>query len=604
MDGTLRDLTSALVQQDLPTVTRLIDDLRLEIAEHLHGRVDEGRSQGRQHPRPYINVPEAGGKTKTLAVYVCSGTADTVGHEIHTPVSPSPGARSALVVVIGGWTTDDGMPERVDGFEVTLVGPVEGRDEWRLRDDSGRLRDTTTLRAGLDRIRSGSLPELVVPEAEPVVPEAVTAPMPPVVTVVTDRPSEPAVAVPSFLLVADEWESRHGGISTFNREFAVALRTAGADVRVLVPEVSESERDAAEQADVTLIGSTPALGLSGKDLLLTKPPFAGDDYRPDVIVGHGRLLGPYAEVLRRDYFPAARRLHIVHTDAESLEVAKEWPGDESRMEIAGQRTQDEIDLAGTADLVAGVGPWLSDAIADDLLGQSAAPPVFRLTPGLRVTDNSVVKPPSRREVLLIGRAEDFRSKGIDIAVQAVEIAVKLVSGGPSYRPTLVIRGVPKSDAQKVKDHLDELSTRGFKAVMREFRPDEKTLWEDLRKARVVIMPSRHEGFGLAAYEAIAATVPVLITAESGLAHLLRELKIEDGDRSQPREIVSMDGTDEEIAQRWGEEIARVLLDPAGSVTRAADLRAQINAKVSWAATVAELFETLGRLPAQRPGGGA
>jgi glycosyltransferase involved in cell wall biosynthesis len=47
------------------------------------------------------------------------------------------------------------------------------------------------------------------------------------------------------------------------------------------------------------------------------------------------------------------------------------------------------------------------------------------------------------------------------------------------------------------------------------------------------MPSRHEGFGLVALEAISAGVPVLVSKESGLGRMLIEC-LPDEDRRAPR----------------------------------------------------------------------
>ena len=49
----------------------------------------------------------------------------------------------------------------------------------------------------------------------------------------------------SVLAVATEWESRHGGLSTFNRELCKALVSIGHTVMCLVPSASESEVQAA-----------------------------------------------------------------------------------------------------------------------------------------------------------------------------------------------------------------------------------------------------------------------------------------------------------------------------------------------------------------------
>jgi D-inositol-3-phosphate glycosyltransferase len=79
-------------------------------------------------------------------------------------------------------------------------------------------------------------------------------------------------------------------------------------------------------------------------------------------VGHGRVLGRYAAAQQQQFFPKARRVHFVHTDAEQLEAAKEEPGGGSNMINADARRNLERDLARSADLVVGVGPLLTGTI--------------------------------------------------------------------------------------------------------------------------------------------------------------------------------------------------------------------------------------------------
>jgi D-inositol-3-phosphate glycosyltransferase len=77
----------------------------------------------------------------------------------------------------------------------------------------------------------------------------------------------------------------------------------------------------------------------------------------------------------------------------------------------------------------------------------------------------------------------------------------------------------------------------------------------------MIMPSRHEGFGLAAYEAIAAGVPVLVSQDSGLARLLME-KVPNGEQAIPREILPVRGDSTANAEIWGQALYETLSDPS------------------------------------------
>lgn len=401
--------------------------------------------------------------------------------------------------------------------------------------------------------------------------------------------SQYGVAAPArkFLLIADEWVSNRGGISTFNRELAIALAAEDCQVHVVVPEASPGERDHAADNGVTLVTPDPFMGLSGTQLLLTRPRIdegQGNTYKPDVIVGHGRVLGPYAHAVRELYFPTAKRLHFVHMDAESLESAKEVPGGPSRMETADSKQTLERQLSLSAHLVAGVGPLLSDYVDSQTRSSvPERPEILNFVPGMRAwrhpADPSNLPP--RLEVLFIGRAEDANSKGIDIAIASVARARKLLEEEwKGETPQLIIRGARSAMADEVRKMLDEASLTSS-VILRPYSSDEEDLRRDLLGASVVIMPSRHEGFGLAAYEAIAAGVPILISERSGLAKLLVE-NIDDGSRSRPSGIVPVDGRPAvEIHELWGAALARVLRDKPGAFEKAKILRETLANKFTW-----------------------
>ena len=125
--------------------------------------------------------------------------------------------------------------------------------------------------------------------------------------------------------------------------------------------------------------------------------------------------------------------------------------------------------------------------------------------------------------------------------------------------------------------------------MRPYSDDESSIRADLWQSRVVLMPSRHEGFGLAALEAIAAGVPVLISEESGLARLLeRDLGEEFAEMILPTQ-----GDASRVAATWGAALAERLKDPTAAFRRAHALRDRLSAIISWDKAADALLEALG-----------
>lgn len=408
------------------------------------------------------------------------------------------------------------------------------------------------------------------------------------------RDREPRQQAQRYLLVADEWESGRGGISTVNRELAISLAAAGLDAAVLVPEVGENDSKSASQLGVKLVAPARIPGLSDRETLLLRPVFAEKDWEPDVIVGHGRLLGPYAFAQQQQFFPHARRVHFVHTDAEQLEAAKEELGGESRMVSADERRTLERDLARSADLVVGLGPLLAETIRDELIGPGPLSTVAELVPGLRKTfDVLQAQPPVKNRILIVGRADDFQSKGIDIAAEALLRIVDRWPDDRPHRPDLIVRGVPNGAADEVKAQLDAIFEGRVHYALRPYSSTEDEVVNDLAQARVLLLPSRHEGFGLAAYEAIASGVPVLVSSESGLAQFLRQSKLD----TSPTSIVpTRDSATHLAIDRWADAIERVLDKPAAARIRAGELRDAIGAIIDWQKSSAALIREVNQLP--------
>jgi D-inositol-3-phosphate glycosyltransferase len=413
-------------------------------------------------------------------------------------------------------------------------------------------------------------------------------------------PTFPSPAPLRVLLVADEWHSGLGGISTVNRELATALARVGADVKVVVPEASRSDIAAAAEVGVELAFPGTIPGLSGKELLRGRPGFEDPIWEPQLIIGHGRILGPYAYAVQDAYYPNARRLHVVHTQPERLEQAKSGLETPPDLRDVAERRKVETELARTADLVAGVGPLLKAFIATEgrgWRGTGSSPQIFELIPGLKEWGELAV--PSdlteSAQVLLIARADDIRSKGIDIAI----LATKEAAGGVPdsiERPELIIRGVPNAEtADRLHQMISNLVGGSSHVSLRLFSADDADIRSDLMSCCMLLMPSRHEGFGLVALEAISAAVPVLISNESGLARLLQR-EFPDGHRPWPREVVETTENTEKNVAAWSRAILNVLLDPQGASERAYALRDQMASKFNWqsaARRIVDLAQPLG-----------
>lgn len=339
-----------------------------------------------------------------------------------------------------------------------------------------------------------------------------------------------------FVAVVDEWFSRKGGISTFNRELCRGLGRLGYRVLCLVTEpfANEEEDDAA---------------LSGVKLLRRPPEDA-----PDVLLGHDHISGAQALELKRTRYPRSRAVLLIHTGPDEIEWHKD-AADEKLSASAATKAEAQAKVASGADLVFGVGPVLTDQIHDALRRRKLRNThVHELLPWLLPVESADASPPRRAQCLLVGRPEHVRLKGIDLAVRALERL-----GDP---PPLYLRGASHGTTAALREKLQ--SRLGANLRVQLFDPDEARNSDAFRGATVVLMPSRSEGFGLVGLEAISYCVPVLVSAKSGLGEVLLKLATEAARAA----VVPVSLEDEDAIAAWKNAVEVKLRAPEPAFAQA------------------------------------
>jgi glycosyltransferase involved in cell wall biosynthesis len=257
------------------------------------------------------------------------------------------------------------------------------------------------------------------------------------------------------------------------------------------------------------------------------------------------------------------------------------------------RTQIELDLGRTAARVIAVGPRLHNRYQRDLHPYNVPSPL-RLDPGFDTQSVDLRNPPPGAPwtILVLGRLEDDRLKGLDLAAKAVGLAASRREPGAKALE-LEVRGAPHNTSTELKGKLCDWS--GYPAlsvVVRPFTTDTESLDADVKSASLLLMPSRSEGFGLVGLEAIVAGTPVLVSSESGLGAMLREaLEHEQAGRI----VVPMSGDDDEDGERWGRAVEGMLRDREAAFRRAMEVRALLATRKTWAAAVAGLLAELHEL---------
>ncbi|MFM0741594.1 glycosyltransferase [Paraburkholderia xenovorans] len=385
----------------------------------------------------------------------------------------------------------------------------------------------------------------------------------------------------TVLLMATEWRSAHGGLSTFNRHLCITLAAQGHRVYCAVPQAGDSDIAHARQHGVTLVAAPATLGadeLSGLSRRLPLP----SDVLPSHIVGHGRITGAFAKDQQCDFFPQAKRIHFVHMAPGEIEWFKE---PEKAAEKVDAREKIEVALASDAQLVVAVGPSLMREYADLLRGTRGSPRVVEFVPGpIGVVE--AVTPPHLNHCLVLGRADDSELKGLDIAARALSYVVR-DRAYTGALPELVIRGAsPGTGATLRKKLLDICEGVDVPVKVKEYSADEGAIESDIRRAALLLMPSRREGFGLVALEGLAQGTPVLATDKSGFADIVERLAPE---RLLRNAVVETPSDRDKAAKNWADAISRQLTDRHAAFSRAAELGNVLAKGANWEIATRQLM---------------
>lgn len=377
-----------------------------------------------------------------------------------------------------------------------------------------------------------------------------------------------------------------GGMNVVERHQAEALGALGHQVELITRRSDPDLPELIELAPgVTLrhldAGRPEPIAKSLQEKLV--PAFSAELARLapyDLVHSHHWMSGVAA-------LPVARRWGIPHV--QSFHSVAAPPGsplaDGERPESPG-RIAGEALVAQESDLIVAISRYEGQVA----VSRCHADPdrVVEVPPGV---DGELFRPlrdgeptalPGRSDpngyVLFAARLQPL--KGADLAVAA------LAEVPAAVRPTLIIAGEVSADFAAYRDELTTAIDQGGMTDQVVFlgpqtRPDLARL---MRGARLVLVPSHSETFGLVALEAAASGVPVLASHAGGL------------------DEVVVDGATGRLLERdpdaWAQAMTELLLDPehAATIGHAARRR---SSRFSWPAAGARLDELYAGLLAGR-----
>ncbi|XP_067041532.1 NLR family CARD domain-containing protein 3-like [Acropora muricata] len=312
-------------------------------------------------------------------------------------------------------------------------------------------------------------------------------------------------------ILASEWGSSKGGLSTINRELAIQLaQFSHVEVTFFLPKCSEEDKKAGASHGISILEAKRRPGFNELDSLCFPP----ENLRIDVVVGHGVKLGRQAQVIRNSH--KCKWVQVVHTVPEELGMFKCY---ENPISTGEEKHHVEVELCWMADFVVAVGPKLAEAFRKYLGFCKKHEDVFEFTPGIFDDFSSVQQVPDKRKecsVLVFGRgdAEDFKLKGFDIAAKSVAALPETV---------LVFVGAPHGKHQEIAKRFVDFGIPEKRLRVRGYM-EREALKQLFCEVDLVLMPSRTEGFGLTGLEALSAGLPVIVSKNSGLGEALGNLQ--------------------------------------------------------------------------------
>jgi nucleoside phosphorylase/glycosyltransferase involved in cell wall biosynthesis len=412
--------------------------------------------------------------------------------------------------------------------------------------------------------------------------------------------------VPKHLIfLMNGWDSSAGGIQTVNRELVAAIAKVRPTLSctVVVPVATRDEGDDAFSRGVNLIAGSRADDWSSVLLSPALRAIAPGDVIG--VVGHSYFSGVHAIELRDSLFPSSLSVQFVHTSPLHVESVKEYKHDSYVMDREAKLTK-ELLIAEKADLVVCIGPRLHRAMHDLLTARGKpAVVVTSINCGMARLPDSLRTLPIRPTLLCLGRTESIGVKGLDIFAYAAGYLSESWSRHPSTRerpaPQFVIRGVQRDEEafeRRMTDFALEVGARPA-ILVRPYTATRQDLAADYRGATVFLMPSREEGFGLVACEALSYGVPALVSENSGIAEVIRDIAIANH-MDVSRCVIPMTGESKAIGRRFADAALEVLVHERRANGYCNMLSERLISICSWEVGAQQLLAAIEDTNARRP----
>ena len=263
-----------------------------------------------------------------------------------------------------------------------------------------------------------------------------------------------------MMLVIETWDTKKGGIASFNMQLAYDLATIGPPVLVLVTKWTDETDKLAEDALTAGIQLVKPYVIGCAEPL---PYLPGRESKVAVIVGHAHITGPLAlHISKQPQFEKAKCWIINH-------CTRKWYNPRKANYDYKETEVKEAELLAVelqADHIWSVGPIIFE-YWQNKFAESATYPGSGIThTKFQPTLNAKFVPPDLNSrsnadnnptpsLLVFGRLDDDEAKGIPCAIAVFKACYHDRSDRGKKMPTLIIRGLQnKTETDALVDKYD------------------------------------------------------------------------------------------------------------------------------------------------------
>lgn len=331
----------------------------------------------------------------------------------------------------------------------------------------------------------------------------------------------------TIVFIADGWGSHYGGINSFNHDICLNMYSAlnlkeHCVICVTTGEIlSDRDYEYAKEKGLLLVNIAKCDFISQK---IVQKISEQNVQKPIWWIGHDIMTGFLATECAEISCGKCAVIHHMNYDAYYPYVS-ECPED------TDEKVQRQMRLFGKADVIFSVGPKLTKSANDILIKINKKLSVVELIPGI-ADICPIEKNLDQFSTIVFGRVSTGQR---DIIKQAMLAVTSFAYANQKYEfsrndPSIIIYGLNTEEVGQINSELREKSSnlagRKVKVKGYPYTNKQEEIWNVLRCQSVCMMPSIHEGFGLAGWEAISAAVPLIISENSGLYEFLCQKKLQ------------------------------------------------------------------------------